>query len=527
MRFNPSFNAFLIADLGSHTDNIVEMVKTFREHDKCGRDDPIRDHQPPSALPMPKNKSGLRLSNGSMAEQDSGENSNPGTSGTITVCHMSENAKWRDPENAETSLLNSIPRSGFAFIVKESTAYGINKYAQDCEEAAQGKSSWEFIFITWLDMPDCEREIYPGEIFELTKEEKELMAAYYPKMRPGHIKFRREQIELLGSAEKFKQDFPLTPREPFLITGSNFFNTALVQERIDEIKFFLDWRKNGLDKIKGKYPEMILKIKHHSRGENAALARLERDCVVPQMVKVTTNAVRSVEQVTFVKDNEAKLSDGAAEMYREPRRGRTYAVVIDVAEGKGQDNSIIDVIDTHSREQVLHWGGDFDEEITAMYGILLSKLYYNALIIYDAANKCGGALQVHLEKSGHKYIFKRTSVSGNKTKREPGFEVRAGMKRDVYSQFKLDFKNGDCLIHSLATLNEMMFFVDKQGKLEAAENHKDDRVSTMAIGMKVISITPALRAPRPKDSELIAPTNAVSPIGMPITSSNDAMKRYM
>lgn len=526
MRFNPSFNAFVIADLGGHTDNIMEMVKLFRSKDRCGEGDPIRDHQPPETLPMPKNKSGLRISNGSMAEQDSGENSNPGTSGTIMVCHMSENAKWRDPENAETSLLNSIPRSGYAFIVKESTAYGINKYAKDCEEASQGKSSWEFIFITWLDMPDCRREIYPGETFKLTREEEELKATYHPKMTDEHIKFRREQIELLGSTDKFKQDFPLNPREPFLITGSNFFNLSTIQERMSEIRFFRDWKRNGIEKIGSLYPEMMSKIKHHSRGETAALDRLERDCVIPQIVRVSCNTHRGVDRMTYVRDDEAKLSDGAAEMYREPRRGGVYAVVVDVAEGKGQDGSIIDVIDTYRKEQVMQWGGDFDEELTATYAVMLAQLYNNAIIIYDAANKCGGALQVYLEKSGYKHIFKRTIVSGNRTTKELGFEVRSGMKRDVYSQFKLDFKNGDCLIHSIATLNEMMFFVDKQGKLEAAEGHKDDRVSTMALGLKVISITPSMQIPAANDDESYVPTD-VTDMCSRGASKNNPMMRYM
>jgi len=38
-----------------------------------------------------------------------------------------------------------------------------------------------------------------------------------------------------------------------------------------------------------------------------------------------------------------------------------------------------------------------------------------------------------------------------------------------------------------------MFFVDKQGKLEAAPGHLDDRISASTVAVKVIAITPAYR----------------------------------
>ena len=38
-----------------------------------------------------------------------------------------------------------------------------------------------------------------------------------------------------------------------------------------------------------------------------------------------------------------------------------------------------------------------------------------------------------------------------------------------------------------------MFFIDKQGKLEAAPGHLDDRISASTVAMKVIAITPAYR----------------------------------
>ncbi|MFA5936532.1 MAG: hypothetical protein WC822_01495 [Candidatus Paceibacterota bacterium] len=522
MRFVENLNAFVIADLGSHTDNIMEMIRTFHKYDSCGMGAANAKHRPPLSRPMPRNKSGFRLSNGSMVEQDSGENSNPGTSGTINLCHASESSKWRDPDNAETSLLNSIPRSGFAFIVKESTAYGMNKFAQDCEEAERGKSAWDFCFLSWLNMPDCEDEYIEGEPIDLTAAEKELMSLY-PKMRMGHIKFRRRQIETLGDESKFRQDFPLNSREPFLVTGANYFSTTLVQARIDEVRFYRDWKEHGLDGLGNKYPDILNRIKYNPHGPREVLARFEDKCSVPYMAEFHRND----SAVSMVKNLEGKTNDGAATIFRSPMKGRKYIVAVDVAEGKGQDDSIVEVFDCWMKEQVAEWGGSFDEELTADYAVMIAKVYNNAIIVPEMNNKCGGLLWGYLEQSGYRNLYKRTTITGNKRKQEPGWETKIGVKKDVYGQMKIDFKNGDCLIHSLPLLDQMLTLMDIQGKLEAAEGHKDDRVSASAIALKVITITPTL-----KDREVV---RELTPDMGDLTSHNvkstrygeDAIRRYM
>jgi hypothetical protein len=44
----------------------------------------------------------------------------------------------------------------------------------------------------------------------------------------------------------------------------------------------------------------------------------------------------------------------------------------------------------------------------------------------------------------------------------------------------------------------MLYFIDDQAKLGAAEGHKDDRVMAASVAMKVISITPNLKKPETK-----------------------------
>ena len=493
LRFIRGMFGFAIADLGSHTDNIMAMIQMFHEKDKCGAGlDP--KFRRPTKMPMPGKKKGLKLSNASMMERDSGENSNPGTSGTINILHMSENAKWRDPGNAETSLLNSMPRKGFVFAVKESTAFGLNKYAKDCEEAEKGRTNWDFTFISWKDLPDCEYELSLGEEVKYSEEEAELVAAY--KLRPGHIKFRRDRIELLGSIDKFRQDFPLNSREPFLITGSPFFNPRIVQDRINQIKFYRDWREMGWEFCETAYPEVVQRVNHHPRGKREALAVIEDREVEPQQRCLTINNGK----VTLLPEKKDRDIPEALTVFHGPAKNKRYLVVIDVAEGiqtdeYTSDNSIIEVLDPWRREQVAEWGGIFDEEMTAHYAVMIARLYNDADIAPEMNNKCGGLLKAELEKTGYRKFFQRQRVSAQgRGERQFGWETTAGNKKEVCGQFRMDFKNQDCLIHSLPLLEEMLYFTDTKGRLEASSG-TDDRVMATSIGLKIIASTPVYTRP--------------------------------
>jgi len=494
MRFIKNLNAFLIADLASHTDNIAAMAMLFQERDTCGVACEEEEFHPPNKVPIPGSKKGLKLDNASMMELDTGENANPGTSGTIIVCHMSENAKWRDPINSETSLLNSIPRTGFVFIIKESTAYGLNKFSEDCELAESGESSWDFIFLTWKDDTTCRVPLKVGETIDMNEAEKELVLQY--GLDKEQIKFRRDKISQLGSEQRFKQDFPLNSREPFLITGSNYFDVARVHDRIDEIKFYRSWKSRGWDYVADHFAELTSKYSHHPRGLREALNGLDSRNVIPQNVNISINS----SKVTF-SPTELSREQGAATMFSPPQKNRQYLIFIDGAEGiktseYTSDNSIIQVVDTFRREQVMEWGWTFDEEMTALYAVMIGKLYNMAPIAYDRKNRCGALVETNLKDSGYRNLFYEQKITNQRVTRQMGFEITRGNKQHICGQLKQDFKNGDCQIHSLELLEEMLFFIDDNGKMSASAGHNDDRVMSFAPALKIISDTPEYRQPK-------------------------------
>jgi len=280
------------------------------------------------------------------------------------------------------------------------------------------------------------------------------------------------------------------------------------------------------------YKAKVRSVNAHPRGLRAALNVLEENNVIPTPVMVTVNQGR----VTFVAAKEkSKVELEALTMFRPPVKGRKYVVIIDVAEGiqtseYTSDNSIVEVYDVFRCEQVAEWGGIFDEEVTAHYAVLIARLYENADIVVEMNNKCGGTLKAELDKTGYRHFFMRQKVTaGQQIQREFGWHTSRGNKQEVCSQLKLSFKNKDCIIHSIALLEEMLFFIDNQGKLGASSGHTDDRVMATSIGLKVIADTPAYHKPIKKliEHELESPYPQYTDPNEKMRKRKETIRRYM
>jgi len=499
MRSIKNCGAFIIADKAKHTDNIFEMVELFWRRDIApGR---------PDRIPMLKNKQGLRLKNGAMLECDSGETKHPGTSQTLNILHMSENAKWKFIDDGETSLLNSVSREGFAWQVKESTAKGLNKFHIDVQAAMDKKSDWRLVFVAWPDSTDCAIALDPEEILKYTGEEKELVEVY--GLTPEQVKFRRLRAAEIGLGN-FRQDFPINEREAFLTSQSNYFNVELVEDRIEEIDFYKAFTSQGFDKAieSGKFPTM--KLWHQERKHLPQYKKLHADFLRQLQDKnITPRSVQVSEirgKVTWKANDELRDNEGQVWMWREPSPRRKYLVSVDSAEGIKTDEytsdlSVVQVIDCFKREQVAELAGIYDEEITARYAVLLATLYGRAMLAIEINNKSGGVVLENVKSQGYHYLYHSQKLSrGQVISTSVGWRTTRGNKQEVCARLKLDFKNGHCLLHSRALLNEMLHIVEDKGKLKPTPANTMDRTMAMSIGLTIIEQTPGLRSIRPEEA---------------------------
>lgn len=143
-----------------------------------------------------------------------------GRSDTITHLHCSEFAFWPDPRKLIAGLFQAVPHDS-GVVIKECTANGYGTYHhRQFMKAWLGKSRFTGLF-------------YPWHIFEeyrsatalqgpLNEEEQKLVKDF--NLTPAQLQWRREKMEEFeGDEELFKQEYPLTVEEAFLVSGGSLF----------------------------------------------------------------------------------------------------------------------------------------------------------------------------------------------------------------------------------------------------------------------------------------------------------------
>ena len=143
-----------------------------------------------------------------------------GRSDTITHLHCSEVAFWKDPKSLLKGLFQAVPHDT-GVIIKECTANGYGTYHhKHYLRAKAGLSRFKAWFFPWfmfleytsqspLASPLTEDEVVIQKTFNLTN---------------GQLQWRREKIEELdGDEALFKQEYPATESEAFLLSGGSLF----------------------------------------------------------------------------------------------------------------------------------------------------------------------------------------------------------------------------------------------------------------------------------------------------------------
>lgn len=144
---------------------------------------------------------------------------------TIRFLHGSEVAMWPDGGATSQGLFQAVPRIDGTEIILESTAKGMNNFFyQQCEAAMKSEGDFILIFCPWY-WEESYRATPPGD-FELTKEEIELKDLY--KIDNNQLYWRRLKIVEMSSdgadgVWKFRQEYPFTAVEAFLVSSENSF----------------------------------------------------------------------------------------------------------------------------------------------------------------------------------------------------------------------------------------------------------------------------------------------------------------
>lgn len=210
--------AFILTHLSDATRAIFEMTKRYSENLERALF-PQPDKKNDNTLMYDKLGSGYRVGTAGSAEI--------GRSMTNQFLHLSEYAFYKDAARISLGLLQTVAEMKGTEIIKESTANGIdNDFYMDWQEAKNGKSRYQAIFVPWYWQDEYCIE---DASFVAHDDESEWLHKFEANgLKPGHLVWRRIKLQdFKGDYEqkcrKFRQEYPFTDDEAFLSSITDTF----------------------------------------------------------------------------------------------------------------------------------------------------------------------------------------------------------------------------------------------------------------------------------------------------------------
>lgn len=431
-------NGLIVAHTSDSSSHIYNMAKRYYENlpkglkpmQKYSNAKELRFENP--AKDPPDELKGLRSSIRVATAGQGGV----GRSQTFNYIHLSELAFWEEQDGQTvadqlTGLLQTLPQHGFSMLVIESTANGYNYFKNLWDQAVAGESDYIPLFIPWYEMEEY-RYPYHGE--DLTEDEIELKKKF--NLDDEQIMWRRYAIRNLcgNDLDKFRQEYPATPEEAFIMSGSPVFDLQKVLRRMDEV------------------PEPI------AQGTFSDMGNWYED------------------------------SKGYTKIWEFPVQGHAYAIGADTA-GEGSDYFVGYVLDkTQQGKMVAQYRAVTDEALFVRQMYNLGHFYNYALI--GPETNFSSYPTMKLQEMGYYNMYVRESVDTytQRVQKKFGFRTTSLTRPLIIDMLKEIVSEHIELINSKELLREMLSFVknEKSGKPEAASGAHDDCIMAAAIAFFIL-----------------------------------------
>ena len=367
-----------------------------------------------------------------------------GRSNTLQSVHLSEFAFWPgDKLGTLTGIMQAVPDEGHTMVVIESTANGYDAFKDRWDAAVEaqrdGREGFIPVFFPWYEMEEYRRTPPPG--FERTAQEREIAERY--GLDDEQLAWRRWCIETNcgGDLQMFHQEYPATPDEAFLSTGTGVFDQQMIASRREAVR--------GIAVRRGHFTYDFDDAK--PKGQKVKNIRFEEG---------TPNLVR---------------------ILREPEEGAPYVIGGDTA-GTGSDCFVGQVLDNRTGAQAAVLQHEQDE-ITYTRQMYCLGMYYNEALIGIETNYSTYP-QLELERLGYSrfYVRERVDTYTGKTAQAYGFETTTRTRPLIIDNLKAVARQEIETIGDYETLGEMLTFVyDDHYKPQAQDGEHDDLVMALAI----------------------------------------------
>jgi len=176
-------------------------------------------------------ESALAWRNGSSLRISTARSKGNSRGRTLRFLHASEIAFWPDAAGTMLGLAPALPNAEGSLVILESTANGIgNFFHKTWEAAVDGEVEYEPLFFPWWKHPQ-HRGSFIGvdaKIRGLSPEERVLVKL---GIDDDQLAWRRWALQnkTHGDERLFMQEYPATPEEAFLSTGTNVFPLPKLQ----------------------------------------------------------------------------------------------------------------------------------------------------------------------------------------------------------------------------------------------------------------------------------------------------------
>lgn len=348
---------------------------------------------------------------------------------TPTIAHLSEVGFWTHDEKILAGLFQGIPQSEGTEVILESTANGAQgEFYRLWKGAVAGENEYLPIFLPWF-WTDEYRRTAPEDM-PLSKEEEELKEKY--SLDNDQLYWRRLKVAE-GGELKFKQEYPSTPDEAFIVSGANVFD---------------------IDKL---------------------------DLLVP--LPIQRQMTWDVSSKMFDEDREGKLH-----IWDFPDFDSNYVIAADVALGVGQDSSAAVVLDKDYRVVALFRDNRIDPSLYGEFLFYLGRYYNNALLCVES-NSMGIATLQRLEQMKYVNLYRQTKIANvsNESGERLGFRTTSSSKPAIISNLKSIIVDEAVRIPSPIMIQELKDYVSTDtGKTQAAPSCYDDTVMALAMGCEVL-----------------------------------------
>lgn len=375
------------------------------------------------------------------------KNVQSGRSRTLHAVHASECAFYPEPESLMLGLRQTIPNKHGTIVVLESTANGIGTwFHEEWLQAEEGESDYVPLFFPWYKHPEYALSTTLCVGLELDADERKLIkigCSY------ENIEWRRWAIKNLtgNDIDQFQQEYPATPHEAFITTGTNVFPLEKLDECYQPMEGF--------------------------RGT---------------LVDGPNNTVR------WMADRHGPLTVFKAPTKRAPNWQR-YFVSGDPSMTVEGDPASIQVINRDTLEQVATWHGRIDPIAFAKEMMKIGRWYHEAELCPEIEGG-GQAAIATMINFNYPNLWRHTwaDKEPGKVSTTFGWSTNYNRKRWSVGRLKHLVIENCITIHDKRTYNQLRnYIVLSSGEMgNASRKQHDDTVMALAIGVTASHTEPPL-----------------------------------